>query len=44
MLIFGVRRLLSLKNWQMRPQNSFLRFSLKIQLFSTKLLNKISKK
>ncbi len=40
MLIFGVRRLLSLKNCQMRPQNSFWRFSLKIQLFSKKLLNK----
>ncbi len=40
MLIFGVRRLVSLKNCQMRPQNSFLRFSLKIHLFSKKLLNK----
>ncbi len=40
MFIFGARRLLSLKNCQMRPQNSFLRFSLKIQLFSDKLLNK----
>ncbi len=40
MLIFGIRRLLSLKNCQMRPQNSFLRYSLKIQLFSKKLLNK----
>ncbi len=40
MLIFGVRRLLSLKNCEMRPQNSFLRFSLKIQLFFEKLLNK----
>ncbi len=40
MLIFGVRRLLSLKNYQMRPQNGFLWFSLKIQLFSKKLLNK----
>ncbi len=40
MLIFGVRRLLSLKNYQIRPQNSFLRFSLKMQLFSKKLLNK----
>ncbi len=40
MLSFGVRRLLSLKNCQMRPQNSFLRFSLKIQSFSKKLLNK----
>ncbi len=40
MLIFGAIRLLSLKNCQMRPQNSFLRFSLKIQLFSKKLLNK----
>ncbi len=37
MLIFVVRRLLSLKNCQMRPQNSFLRFSLKILLFSKKL-------
>ncbi len=40
MLIFGVRRLLSLKNCQTRPQNGFLRFSLKIQLFSKKLWNK----
>ncbi len=40
MLIFGVRRLLSLKNCPLRPQNSFLRFSLKIQPFSKKLLNK----
>ncbi len=40
MLIFGVKRLLSLKNCQMRFQNSFLRFSLKIQLFSKKLWNK----
>ncbi len=40
MLIFGVRRLLSLKNCQMRRQNSFLRFSMKIQLFSKKLSNK----
>ncbi len=40
MLIFGIRRLLCLKNCQMRPQNSFLRFSLKIQLFSKKLSNK----
>ncbi len=40
MLIFGVRRLLSLKNCQMRPQNNFLGFSLKIQLFSKKLSNK----
>ncbi len=40
MLIFGVRRLLSLKNCQMRSQNSFLRFSLKIQLLSKKLWNK----
>ncbi len=40
MLIFEVRHLLSLKNCQMRLQNSFLRFSLKIQLFSKKLLNK----
>ncbi len=40
MLIFGVRRLLSLKNCQMGPQTSFLQFSLKIQLFSKKLLNK----
>ncbi len=41
MLIFGVRRFLSIKNCQMRPQNSFLRFSLKIlQLFSKKLSNK----
>ncbi len=39
MLIFVVRRLLSLKNCQMRPQNIFLRISLKIQLFSKKLLN-----
>ncbi len=36
MLIFGVRRLLSRKNCQMRPQNNFLRFSLKIQLFFPK--------
>ncbi len=36
MLIFGVR----LKNCQMHPQNSFLQFSLKIQLFSKKLSNK----
>ncbi len=40
MLIFGLRRLLSLKSRQIRPQNSFLRFSLKIQLFLKKLLNK----
>ncbi len=40
MLIFAVKRLLSLKNCQMRSQNIFLRFSLKIQLFSKKLLNK----
>ncbi len=40
MLIFGVKRLLSLKNCQMRPQNGFLRFSPKIQLFSKKLSNK----
>ncbi len=40
MLIFGVRRLLSLKNCQTRPQNSFSQFSLKILLFSKKLLNK----
>ncbi len=40
MLNFGVRRLLFLKDCQMRPQNSFLRFSLKMQLFSKKLLNK----
>ncbi len=40
MLIFVVRRLLSLQNCQMRPRNSFLRFSLKIQLFSKKLWNK----
>ncbi len=40
MLIFGVRRLHSLKNCQIRPQNSFLRFSLKIQFFSKKLSNK----
>ncbi len=40
MLVFGVRRLLSLKNCQVRPQNSFLRFSLKIQLFSKKLWSK----
>ncbi len=41
MLIFGVKRLLSLKNCQMRPQNSFLLCSsLKIQLVSKKLLNK----
>ncbi len=40
MLIFDVRSLLSLKNCQMRPQNSFFRFSLKIQLYSKKLLNK----
>ncbi len=40
MVIFGLRRLLSLKNCQMRPKNSFLRFSLKIQLFSKKLSNK----
>ncbi len=39
MLIFGPKRLLSLKNCQMRPQNNFSRFSLKIQLFSKKLLN-----
>ncbi len=37
MLIFGVKSLLSLKNCQMRPQNSFWRFSLKIKLFSNKL-------
>ncbi len=40
MLIFSVRRLLSLKNCQMRSQNSFLWFSLKIRFFSKKLLNK----
>ncbi len=40
MLIFGVRRLLPIKNCQMLPENSFLRFSLKIQLFSKKLSNK----
>ncbi len=40
MLIFGVRSLLPLKHCQMCPQNSFLRFSLKIQLFSKKLSNK----
>ncbi len=38
MLIFGVRRLLSLKNCQMRAQNRFLRFSLKIQLFFKKIV------
>ncbi len=37
---FRRKRLVSLKNCQMRPQNIFLRFSLKIQLFSKKLLNK----
>ncbi len=40
MLIFGVKCLLSLKICQIHPQNSFLRFSLKIQLFSKKLSNK----
>ncbi len=40
MLIFGARRLLSLKNCQMRPQNSFSRFSQKILLFLKKLSNK----
>ncbi len=40
MLIFGVNRLFSLKNCQMRPQRSFLRFSPKIQLFSNNLSNK----
>ncbi len=43
MSIFGVRRLLSLKNCQMRFKNSFLRFSLKIQnkkIFSIKFLIK----
>ncbi len=43
MLIFGVRCLLPLKNCQMRPQNSFFRFPLKIQLFSKKLLIKLKK-
>ncbi len=38
MLIFGGRRLLSLKNCQMCPQNSFLRFSLKIRLFFEKIV------
>ncbi len=40
MSIFDARRLLSLKNCQMRPQNSFSRFSLKILRFSKKLSNK----
>ncbi len=40
MLIFGARRLVSLKNYQVRPQNSFSRFILKIQLSSKKLSNK----
>ncbi len=39
MLIFGGGRLRSLKNCQMRTQNSFSRFSQKILLFSKKLLN-----
>ncbi len=41
MLIFGVRGLLSLKNCQTRPQNSFSRFSLKTQLFSKNTFNLI---
>ncbi len=40
MLIFGAGRLLSLKNCQMRQQNSFSLFSQKILLFSKKLTNK----
>ncbi len=39
MLIFGARCLLSLRNCQMCPQNSFSRFSRKILPFSKKLLN-----
>ncbi len=39
-LIFGARRLLSPQNCQMRPQNSFSRFSRKILLFSKKLFIK----
>ncbi len=35
-LIFGARRLLSLKNCQMLPRNSFSRFSSKILLFFKK--------
>ncbi len=40
MLMFGARRLLSLKNYEMHPQNSFSQFSLKVLLFSKTLLNK----
>ncbi len=41
MLIFGARRLLPLKIYQMCPQNSFTWSSLKIlAFFSKKLLNK----
>ncbi len=41
MLIFGPRRLFSLKNCQMRRQNSFSRCSQKNPLFSKKLNKKI---
>ncbi len=37
---FRAQRCRNLKNCQMRPQNSFLQFSLKIQLFLKKWLNK----
>ncbi len=39
-VIFNTRHHLSLKNCQMRPQNSFSWFSQKILFFSKKLLNK----
>ncbi len=39
-LIFGIRRLLSLKNGQMPRQNSFLQFLQKILLLSKKLFIK----
>ncbi len=40
-LIFGAKRLLSLKNRQMCPENSISQFSQKILFFSKKFLNKI---